>query len=81
MAALIPLLLLIPIVGAAFGYARWGLVGGVVGGVGGMVVAAALGGWPLVLLLRAERRKQDAKEAEWSQWMAARSAKRETEPK
>ena len=80
MAAIIPLLILIPIVAAAGGYATWGVTGGVVGGLGGLVAALALGGWPLVLLLQAERRKQDAKEAEWSDWMAARSRRRETDP-
>jgi hypothetical protein len=77
MAALIPLLLLLPIVGAAVGYAKWGAAGGVIGGVGGLVAAVALGGWPVVLLLQAERRK----EAEWSRWMAARSRRRDAEPK
>jgi hypothetical protein len=79
MAAIVPLLILIPIVAAAGGYATWGVTGAVLGGLGGLVAALAVGGWPLVLLLKAEQRKQDAKEAEWSHWMAAKSQGRRSD--
>lgn len=80
MAAVIPLLIVIPIVAAIIGYAKWGVMGAVLGGAGGLLAVAVLGGGPMLLLLQAERRKQDAKEAEWSQWMAAKSRKRQTLP-
>lgn len=55
---------------AVLGYAKYGVVGGLVGGFGGLVVVLIGGGIPFALLLKDERRKYDAKEAEWRQWMS-----------
>jgi hypothetical protein len=50
-------LIVLPLCGGAFGYARYGAVGGWVGALGGLAAALVLVGGPFALLANNERRK------------------------
>ena len=80
MAAIFLLLLFVPVVTAVLGYAKYGVTGAVIGGLGGLVVVLIGGGVPFGLMLRAERRKYDAHEAERRQWMSSGSPGRGPDP-
>ncbi len=71
MAAIFLLLLVVPVFTAILGYVKYGVAGAVIGGLCGLVLVAIGGGVPFGLMLRAERRKYNAKEAEWRSWMAS----------
>jgi hypothetical protein len=57
MCGIVIALFLLPLLGGVIGYAHFGMVGGWVGGLGGLVLAIALGVAPLAILANAERRK------------------------
>lgn len=71
MAAIVVLLILVPVLAGFVGYAWFGVMGGVLCGVGAFVAMGLLVGLPFMLLVQAERRKAAADRLEWTRWSQA----------
>jgi hypothetical protein len=62
-AAAVLAVILAPLFGGAFGYARYGAAGGWIGALTGAVAAMILAGGPFALLANTERRRRAAERA------------------